>query len=584
MKRVSLFFGLALDAAEPWARQTASVVGLALALLTAWVMPSTEFVIPEAAWAAVAAVCLITLAAFVVPWAKLPHGWRLLVPLATMLAFGVFRMGTGGPQSLFTSLILLPLIWIATEPGRRNAWLGAITSSVSILMPYLLGVLPWADEQVVRAAFTPLIFLVVATVVNELARRARAQVEVAKALADERAKRLEESRANEAALAASREQHAAAEAFFRSLWEAKLHAVMAVTDNDGTLIEWGPGGDALLGRPRDEVVGTHRFTDLVAPDSLEAIGANGPSGFGRFVEAASSTGSAGLSAEMLRADGTLLTVRLTCSPRHDASGEVVGCIFIAHDITELKEASRLKDEFVGGVSHELRTPLSSILGYLELAQDPESGPLTDEQRKYLGVAERNAHRLLTLVGDLLFVAQVDAGKMPLKRARLDLGDLLDTSIERLLPTAQRASVSLVLERSETPLTIDADPVRLGQAIDNLISNGVKFTPAGGTVRVSARRTDGHVVIAVADTGMGIPADEMKRLFTRFFRATTATRQAVPGVGLGLNITRAIVTAHGGEMSADSVEDEGTTFEIALPVIGSSPGDGPGWGERGTASE
>jgi signal transduction histidine kinase len=234
-------------------------------------------------------------------------------------------------------------------------------------------------------------------------------------------------------------------------------------------------------------------------------------------------------------------------------------------MTKAREFARLKDEFVGLISHELRTPLSSILGYLELMRDDEDDPLSAEQLQYLGVAERNAHRLLKLVGDLLFTAQVESGRFPLDIRQVELDQVIAASVETATPIAANAGVALRTEVPDGTIVIPGDPVRIGQSIDNLISNAVKFTPAGGTVTVSLRSEDENVVITVSDTGIGIPAVELSQLSTRFFRASTATRNAVPGVGLGLTITKAIVTAHGGRLEIASDEGVGTSISVHLPL-------------------
>jgi signal transduction histidine kinase len=181
------------------------------------------------------------------------------------------------------------------------------------------------------------------------------------------------------------------------------------------------------------------------------------------------------------------------------------------------------------------------------------------------VAERNAHRLLALVGELLFTAQVESGKFPLDIAAVDLAAIVRASVESARPVAARAGVDLFTEIAEDVPESAGDAMRLGQACDNLISNALKFTPRGGRVTVSLFRSGGDAVIEVRDTGLGIAAEELDKLFSRFFRASTATRNAVPGVGLGLSITKAIVTAHRGQMAVESTEGEGTCFRATIPL-------------------
>jgi signal transduction histidine kinase len=228
----------------------------------------------------------------------------------------------------------------------------------------------------------------------------------------------------------------------------------------------------------------------------------------------------------------------------------------------LQESERLKDEFFALVSHELRTPLTSIIGYLELVLDDEE-TLSDDARRFLEVVERNAKRLLRLVGDMLFVAQVEAGRLSLESTAVDFDKIAAEAVEAARPAAERAGVALSLSGEHVrPLLGDRD--RFGQMIDNLISNALKFTPDGGRVDVTLTDRGDHACLEVADTGMGIPDAEQQRLFERFFRASSATSRAVPGAGLGLTIVKTIVEAHGGTVGLTSTEHEGTTVRVELP--------------------
>jgi signal transduction histidine kinase len=237
---------------------------------------------------------------------------------------------------------------------------------------------------------------------------------------------------------------------------------------------------------------------------------------------------------------------------------------LADQNKRLRELDRLKDEFLSLVSHELRTPLTSIRGYLELVLDEEAGEINPEQRRFLKAVERNSLRLLRLVGDLLFVAQADAGRLTLERANVDVAALAADCVEAARPVADQKSIQLALEGgSVRPLV--ADRGRLAQVLDNLVSNSLKFTPEGGRVVVRTSDIDEHVVLEVQDSGIGIPTAEQPRLFERFFRAAAATEQAIPGTGLGLAIVKAIVEAHGGHILVHSEENVGTTFRVELPL-------------------
>jgi PAS domain S-box-containing protein len=238
-------------------------------------------------------------------------------------------------------------------------------------------------------------------------------------------------------------------------------------------------------------------------------------------------------------------------------------LLLASQNERLRELDSLKDEFVSLVSHELRTPLTSIRGYLELVLDGAAGSLTDEQNRFLRVVERNADRLLGLVGDLLFVAQVDAGRLPVEFDDLDLALVAAECVDGVRPAAEAKGLELIVDAP--PLAARGDRGRLDQLLGNLVSNAVKFTPDGGrvTVRVSAEAE--NALIEVSDTGIGVPEAELGELFTRFFRSSTATESAIPGTGLGLVIAKAIAEAHGGQIAVESWEGVGTTFKVTLPL-------------------
>ncbi len=236
---------------------------------------------------------------------------------------------------------------------------------------------------------------------------------------------------------------------------------------------------------------------------------------------------------------------------------------IDRDLAErAQELIRLRDEFVASVSHELRTPLTSILGYLDLLGEDDLPQ--DERSSAFVVVERNAERLLHLVSDLLLVAEADNGRLPLTVRDVDLSSLARDCIEAALPAAAAGGVELVM-RADSDIWVTGDAVRLGQLLDNLVSNAVKFTPEGGKVTLSVRRDDGDVTIDVTDTGPGISAADQQRLFERFFRTSSATAGVTAGTGLGLTIAKAIVEAHNGTIEVESAIGRGATFRVKLPA-------------------
>ena len=229
-----------------------------------------------------------------------------------------------------------------------------------------------------------------------------------------------------------------------------------------------------------------------------------------------------------------------------------------------EEAERIKGEFLGLVSHELRTPLTSIIGYTELLLDVEAEGLSERQREFLEVVRRNGERELRLVGDLLLLVMIEAGSFSIELDTVELGPLVKECVNAARPRAEAEQVELRVETEDVP-ELNGDGDRIAQVIDNLLSNALKFTEEGGEVVVRLRAGEGNAVIEVQDSGIGIPKDEQERLFDRLFRASGATEMHIPGIGVGLTIVKALVEAHGGEVSVESVEGEGTTFRVALPL-------------------
>jgi PAS domain S-box-containing protein len=381
------------------------------------------------------------------------------------------------------------------------------------------------------------------------------------------------------------------EAKFRAFVETTEEWVWAC-DTDNTHTYSNPAVERILGYKPEELVG-RTWLDFVVEEDREQLA--------EAVEelAAEEAGWSGLVIRWRHVDGSIRHLESHATPVFDDHGTLTGWRGTDRDVTHriqaerdrerllameqearayaeaaqqdlaaqnerLRELDRLKDEFIALVSHELRTPLTSIRGYTELLLDGEAGKLTEDQRQFLGVVERNAHRLLHLVGDLLFLAQVEAGKLVLDIGALDLGNVASESVETARPQAEAKDITLTLATGPVPL-IAGDRARIAQLLDNLVSNAIKFTPEGGRVDVRVRTLEQRAVLEVRDSGMGIPAAEQEFLFQRFFRSSTATEQAIQGTGLGLAISKAIVEAHDGSITVTSEEGEGTTFRVTLPL-------------------
>lgn len=244
---------------------------------------------------------------------------------------------------------------------------------------------------------------------------------------------------------------------------------------------------------------------------------------------------------------------------------------IEEQVNSLRALDELKNEFVATVSHELRTPLTSIVSFSELLAG-EIGPLGEEPAEFLGIIQRNAQRLLGLVGDLLLVARLESGTLPMHPRPLSASSLLGAVVESARLSADGAGLRLELEIESSPAPLIADESRMDQVLSNLVANAIKFTPAGGVITVSAHREDVAWVLAVRDTGIGIPAGEVDQLCQRFYRASNVRPTDHPGTGLGLAISLAIVEFHGGTMRISSREGAGTTVYVTLPDGGADAHD------------
>jgi signal transduction histidine kinase len=261
--------------------------------------------------------------------------------------------------------------------------------------------------------------------------------------------------------------------------------------------------------------------------------------------------------------GTGRVFRGYTAPVRGPGGDFYGRVWTLREVTADRELDRMRDAFVATVSHELRTPLTSISGFLEMLQEEEHG-LGESGRRYLEVIRRSTDRLHALVEDLLLVAQIEARRVELELDSVDLGALAARSVEAVRPVADDKQVHLEVVTDGAP-PVHGDARRLTQVVDNLVSNAVKFTNEGGSVTVSVDGDGDATRLVVADTGIGVPADEQAQVFSRFFRSTTATRSAIPGTGLGLAISRALVEQHGGTIAFASREGEGTEVTVLLPA-------------------
>lgn len=238
----------------------------------------------------------------------------------------------------------------------------------------------------------------------------------------------------------------------------------------------------------------------------------------------------------------------------------------ADAVRRLEQLDRAKDEFVATVSHELRTPLTSIKGYVELLLDAHADDADPTLTQMLLTVQRNGDRLATLTENLLAVARLESGEIDLDLKPVDLGDVVGRIEAALRPVISERDLEVHYAVPPDPVLTNGDVGYLERVLFNLMSNALKFTEDGGSVCCSLRREGDRAVLEVADTGIGIPLAEQDHLFTRFFRSSTAQRQAIQGTGLGLAIASSIVRRHGGEIEVRSEQGRGTTVRVVLPSI------------------
>lgn len=244
-------------------------------------------------------------------------------------------------------------------------------------------------------------------------------------------------------------------------------------------------------------------------------------------------------------------------------GTLTGAALAYKDVTDFMRALAVKDEFVASVSHELRTPLTSVLGHLEMLAAREDLPA--DVRAQLAVVDRNAARLQMLVSDLLYVAQEADAALQVVRVAADAVTIVCEAVEAARPVANAARVDLVVDLPDSRVAM-FDPQRLRQVVDNLVSNGIKYTDEGGEVVVRLPAHPERLEVQVSDTGIGIGPDDAERLFSRFYRADTERVRLTPGTGLGLNIVRSITEGCGGGVHVDSEVGVGSTFTAWIPYV------------------
>jgi PAS domain S-box-containing protein len=341
---------------------------------------------------------------------------------------------------------------------------------------------------------------------------------------------------------------------------------MVLVNAGGNILEVNPALERLAGRSAADLVG-QPVEKYLHPDDLAGFAQALTSFTPREGEQTQ------LAGRIVQPDGSSRETMVTISDIRRAEGKLAGYVCIVEDLTERRRAERAeaenqaKSRFLALMSHELRTPLNAVLGFSQLLESRDFGPLNDRQVRYVSNIRTAGQNLLTLVNDLLDFSKAAAGRMDFHTEAADVHALVDDAVSSMRPSAD--DKQLTLEQDVEPgLTAYADAFRLRQVMLNLLSNGIKFTKAGN-VTVVARAVGEKTCITVADTGIGIPTDKLPELFSEFSQLDSGFARTQEGTGLGLALTKRLVIGMGGTLTVTSTEGKGSTFTVLIPRVGPS---------------
>lgn len=491
---------------------------------------------------------VLFLGCFLVPWERLAHRPYLLIPVLDFALIGFLRNGAAPLLPGLAVLVVFPVIWLsASGMLARSSLVLSFVGPFLIMVPSAVGHFPTVTaSDLTTVLLFPVMMLAVSLAIRFASVSLRQQQ---RELADK-------DRELRELLAASRER----EKLLETVLEATDVGIAAVDRSGHFLVSNSRqrnfrrvtgADDALPGQGHQLIFGQDRRT-LLPRDRRPINRAMAGESFADYLVWAGE-------GQEQRAIST------AARPLVGEDGRLTGAVVVYTDVTGWVESLAANQDLVSNVSHEFKNPLNSILGNVDLIlDDADSLPRQVAQR--LLVVQRNAERLLDLVADLTASASTTLNVHP---KRTDLASLVETSLGSAQALAQRSHVEIAAD-VPSPLWAYADPLRIGQVLDNLVSNAIKYSPDGGKVSISADADRQWVRLSVTDTGMGMSSEDAARAFNRFFRAETARKAAIPGAGLGLSITRMIVERHGGTIACESGEGQGSTFTVTLPAEGPPP--------------
>jgi len=497
-------------------------------------------------------------AAVVLPWHRFPRDVIMAVPLADVVAVGLMRLGA--PEASAGLLWVFPTLWLATSFGLRGAVIAVGSASAFVWAPEMASGLALSTGGAADLFLLPIALLFVATNSVLASRRAGARLVLL---------RTQSGQLERAVSRASRQ-----EALLADVLNAVDFGVVRL-DRDGHGAVVNTAYAALYGLdlalPDGGREGTAFAEDRVTPLAPADL---------PFNRAARGEEFDNVITWIPGRDGGLIAVAVTARRLFD-DHRPDGSVLVARDVTAELRAIRARDDLVASVSHELRTPMTSVLGYVELSLDePDLPPAV---RRNLEIIERNGERMLELTASILQSArQADAPAL-IQLADADLGAIVLDSVESLRPRSDEHDLTVTVTSAEH-VVIRADPFRIRQVVDNVLSNAIKYNRRGGEVTIGVTADGGTAWIVVRDTGIGIPEDELPKVFDRFFRSESVRKGSVHGSGLGLGIAREYVERHGGRLRIDSEVGSGTTVVITLPVAGPETPGGESNADAGLTTE
>lgn len=340
--------------------------------------------------------------------------------------------------------------------------------------------------------------------------------------------------------------------FHASLAQNISDAVI-VTDMESKIISWNSAAESLYGWKAEEVQGKllykvlqTQYPTAAREEWLNMVIANN---YWRG------------EVRHLRRDGAWLDIQVGVSIVRDLEGKIIGMVEIARDITEQKMAEQRKDTFIGMASHELKTPLTTIKGFAQLLKRQMKRLGLEEQATILTKIEGQINALTGLVNELMDVSKIQAGKLEYTRDVVDIDELIRSVAEMLQQTSNQHMIKV---SGKTQRKLVGDQARLEQVFTNLITNAIKYSPQANRVDIWIGNAQDRIIVKIRDYGIGMPPEEVERIFERFYRANTAKNQGIGGLGMGLYISREIVERHGGKILVESKEGEGSTFCVELP--------------------